>query len=57
VTVIDGASNATGTLPVDVSPIREALNPTTHRVYVVNACGKNPKCGDNGTLTVIDGPH
>ena len=57
VTVIDGASNATGTLPVDVSPIREALNPTTHRVYVANACGKNPKCGDNGTLTVIDGPH
>lgn len=57
VTVIDGASNSTNSLAVDLSPITAVLNPSTHRVYVVNACGADSKCSTNGTLSVIEGPH
>lgn len=56
VTVIDGASNATTTLPVAYAPEHAALNPITHRLYVTSFCSDVSSCA-NGTVTVIEGPH
>ncbi len=47
VTVIDGATNATTTLPVGSSPFSVAVNPVTNKIYVANEGGN--------TVTVIDG--
>src|ERR1700685_4597485 len=37
--VIDGATNATTTVPVGVNPGNIAVNPTTNKVYVLNGDG------------------
>ena len=47
VTVIDGASNLTASVPTGVSPSAVAVNEVTNKVYVANA-------GSN-TVTIIDG--
>ena len=47
VTVIDGATNATTTVPAGRSPVRVAVNPVTNKIYVANYGSNN--------VTVIDG--
>ncbi|MGA2631822.1 MAG: choice-of-anchor D domain-containing protein, partial [Terriglobia bacterium] len=47
VTVIDGATNATTTIPAGLSPHAVAVNPVTNKIYVANVSGNN--------VTVIDG--
>src|SRR5262249_23100400 len=47
VTVIDGATNSTTTLPVGICPSAIAVNPVTNKIYVVNEYSY--------TVTVIDG--
>ena len=47
VTVIDGATNATTTVPVGTGPYAVAVNPVTNKIYVANA--------NSGNVTVIDG--
>ncbi len=47
VTVIDGASNLTASVPTGVSPSAVAVNEVTNKIYVANA-------GSN-TVTIIDG--
>ena len=46
VTVIDGATNATTTLAVGLTPVFMALNEVTNKIYVLT---------DYGGVTVIDG--
>jgi YVTN family beta-propeller protein len=47
VTVIDGTTNATTTVPAGASPFALAVNSTTNKIYVVNQVGNS--------LTEIDG--
>ncbi len=47
VTVIDGATNATTTVPAGTGPYSVAVNPVTNRIFVTNA--------NSGNVTVIDG--
>lgn len=47
VTVIDGATNSTATVAVDLAPNGIAVNPVTNKIYVSNYHGH--------TITVIDG--
>ena len=46
-TVIDGATNATTTVPAGQAPIAVAVNPVTNKIYVANTGSDN--------VTVIDG--
>jgi DNA-binding beta-propeller fold protein YncE len=55
VTVIDGATNSTATVNVGVYPYAIAVNPTTNKVYVANACGNDVNCQSLSTVIVIDG--
>jgi DNA-binding beta-propeller fold protein YncE len=57
VTVIDGVTNNTTTVPVQIHPRSVAINRATNQIYVVNRCGAGP-CRPPyvlGTVTVIDG--
>jgi len=58
-TVIDGTTLSTVTLTVGFAayfvPTPMAINPVTNKIYVVNGCGNDPTCTNNGTVTVIDG--
>ncbi|HEX9223377.1 MAG TPA: HYR domain-containing protein [Candidatus Acidoferrales bacterium] len=47
VTVIDGATNNTTTVPAGLGPVSVAVNPVTNQVYVANKF--------DGNMTVIDG--
>ena len=47
VTVIDGATNSTTTVPVGHRPAAVAVNPVTNKIYVANSGSNN--------VTVIDG--
>ena len=47
VTVIDGATNATTSVPVGTAPQAVAVNPVTNKIYVANY--------HSGNVTVIDG--
>jgi len=47
VTVIDGATNSTATVPAGSEPFAVAVNPVTNRIYVANSGSDN--------VTVIDG--
>jgi YVTN family beta-propeller protein len=53
VTVIDGATNATTTVPVGTVPGFVAVNPVTNQIYVSNSGG--PLSVPGNTVTVIDG--
>jgi YVTN family beta-propeller protein len=63
VTVIDGATNQTTSIPVDWNPQVILVNQLTNKIYVLNNCGNNAGSADclaNGTatqstVTVIDG--
>ena len=57
ITVIDGATNATSSVTVGLSPYAVALNsnPSANKIYVVNHCGNDPNCASRGTVTVVDG--
>jgi DNA-binding beta-propeller fold protein YncE len=57
VTVIDGVTLATVSVPVGVAPATMAVDTVTNKIYVANQCGSDPSCalGQNGTVTVIDG--
>jgi DNA-binding beta-propeller fold protein YncE len=55
VTVIDGVTLATASVPVGVAPATMAVDIVTNKIYVANKCGSNPTCQSNGTVTVIDG--
>ena len=46
-TVIDGATNATSTVPAGDGPTAVAVNPVTNKMYVANH--------GSGNVTVIDG--
>ena len=46
-TVIDGATNNTTTVPVGTEPSAVAVNPNTNQIYVANPYSNN--------VTVIDG--
>jgi YVTN family beta-propeller protein len=47
VTVIDGATNSTTTVPTGTAPVSVAANPVTNKIYVVNE--------ESNNVTVIDG--
>jgi YVTN family beta-propeller protein len=47
VTVIDGATNATATVPTGDHPLSVAVNPVTNKIYVA--------CQNSDNVTVIDG--
>jgi YVTN family beta-propeller protein len=59
VTVIDGATNATTTVPVGISPRGIAVNPVTNKIYVANYGPeppyRSPDPRPDYTVTVIDG--
>ena len=55
VTVIDGVTLATATVPVGNSPYALDVNPVTNKIYVANECGDDSYCGSTATMTVIDG--
>jgi YVTN family beta-propeller protein len=63
VTVIDGATNHTTSIPVDWDAGVILVNPLTNKIFVLNACGNNAGSADCfangtptlGTVTVIDG--
>jgi DNA-binding beta-propeller fold protein YncE len=55
VTVIDGATLATTSVPAGFSPNTMGVNSVTNRIYIANQCGSDPTCQSNGTVTVIDG--
>jgi DNA-binding beta-propeller fold protein YncE len=55
VTVIDGATLSTQSVPVAFFPNQVAVNPVTNQIYVTNQCGTDPNCKSSGTVTVIDG--
>ncbi len=56
VTVIDGATNMTATVPVGNGPFSLALNSVTNKIYVVNRnCTTAPVSCGSGSVTVIDG--
>lgn len=53
-TIIDGATDAVrATIPVGTAPSGVGVDPQTNFIYVANA--GNPKTGDPGSVTVIDG--
>ena len=54
-TVIDGLTLATATVPVGNSPYALDVNPVTNKIYVANECGDDSYCGSTATMTVIDG--
>src|ERR1035437_3152841 len=49
------AQQVIATIPVGVEPASSAVNSTTNKIYVPNACGSDPNCAGYGTVTVIDG--
>ena len=53
-TVIDGATLATTTVPLGDRPEALAINEVTNTIFVVNACGYND-CASFQTLTILDG--
>ena len=56
VTVIDGATNNTlAVINVGYFPYGVAVNSSTNKIYVVNACGNDATCNSDGTVSVIDG--
>src|ERR1019366_7255813 len=55
VTVIDGVTLATASVPVGIAPATMAVDTVTNKIYVANKCGSDPTCQSNGTVTVIDG--
>lgn len=63
VTVIDGATNHTTSVPVGWNPAVILVNTLTNKIYVMNACGNNSGSADclangtptQGSVTVIDG--
>ena len=55
VTVIDGATDNTTTVPVGTVPQLD-VDTATNKIYVANYCGDDPDCNsETGTMTVIDG--
>src|SRR5439155_1728091 len=54
VTVIDGATDSTSTVPAGSGPFGVAVNPMTDKVYVANV-GVMGNNGASNTVTVIDG--
>ena len=56
VTVIDGTTLSTTTVPVGFFPTSVAINSATNKIYVTS-CGDNQYCASNGTVTVIDGSN
>jgi DNA-binding beta-propeller fold protein YncE len=57
VTVINGATNSTATVPVGDFPIAVAVNSATNTIYVANLCGTDITCKSAGTVTVINGAN
>jgi YVTN family beta-propeller protein len=59
VTVIDGATfTVAASVPIGANPYAPVVNSVTNQIYVPNACGNDPTCGQpyiGGTVTVIDG--
>jgi DNA-binding beta-propeller fold protein YncE len=57
VTVIDGATNSTTTLPADINTLAVAVNEVTNKIYVVSFGNCTPfgNCQSMGSITVIDG--
>jgi len=58
VTVIDGETNTTTTVPAGICPIAVAVNPVTNKIYIANFGHRSITCGscfDFGSVTVIDG--
>ncbi|MGA2372090.1 MAG: YncE family protein, partial [Candidatus Korobacteraceae bacterium] len=55
VTVIDGVTLSTATVPVGISASSIAVNPQSNKIYVTNSCGSDPTCQSDGTVTQIDG--
>ena len=58
VTVIDGATNTTTTVPAGICPTAVAVNSVTNKIYVANFGFSSVTCGscfDYGSITVIDG--
>jgi DNA-binding beta-propeller fold protein YncE len=55
VTVIDGATQSTQSVPVGVHPVYVAVNPVTNTIYVLNNCGTDLNCLSSGSVTVING--
>jgi len=58
VTVIDGDTNATTTVPTGICPIALAINQATNKVYVANQgkfCIIANSCNNTGSVTIIDG--
>ena len=54
VTVINGTTNNTATVPVGDFPEGIAVNSATNQIYVANECGNDLTCGSPGTVTVIN---
>jgi len=60
VTVIDGITNATTSVPAGSAPKHLAVNPVSNKIYVANESGNNLTVIDgatNSTLTVTAGTH
>jgi DNA-binding beta-propeller fold protein YncE len=55
VTVIDGATNNTTPVTVQILPDALDVNTSTNKIYVANECGNDSSCGSTATVTVIDG--
>ena len=55
VTIIDGATQSTQSVPVGVHPVYVAVNPVTNTIYVLNNCGTDLNCLSSGSVTVING--
>lgn len=58
VTVIEGDTNTTTTVPAGICPTAIAVNPVTNKVYVANFGHSSITCGscfDYGSITVVDG--
>jgi len=55
VTIIDGATQSTQSVPVGVHPVYVAVDPVTNTIYVLNNCGTDLNCLSSGSVTVING--
>ncbi|HYL86635.1 MAG TPA: hypothetical protein VE263_20590 [Candidatus Angelobacter sp.] len=57
VTVIDGATDSTTTIPAGICPTAVAVNSVTNKIYVANFGRSSITCGScsTGSITVIDG--
>jgi YVTN family beta-propeller protein len=55
VTIIDGSTNSTTTVPAGLRPVAVAVNEATNKIYVANHGDALQFGGDPGSVTVIDG--